>query len=225
MPPLPPAPSVLRVALSGTQAVGDVWLTRFFLQYTGTAPTPTQLGTFDNAVSTAFSSDLKGHMDIDKTLTQIETIDLSSSTGAVAILPVSVVGTRSGAVNPPQICTVVSYKIARRYRGGHPRGYWPLGGNADLATANEWNTSYTAAVDTDMGTFFNALFASGWTGAGTISHVNVSYFSGFTVVTDPITHRARNVPTLRGTPLIDAVTTVQTRLLIGTQRRREAFID
>jgi hypothetical protein len=67
--------------------------------------------------------------------------------------------------------------------------------------------------------------AAGWAGAGTLSHVSLSYFSGFTVITSPTTGRARNVPTVRSSPLIDPVVTLKTQTSIGTQRRREAFVD
>jgi hypothetical protein len=50
--------------------------------------------------------------------------------------------------------------------------------------------------------------------------VNVSYYNGFTVVTNPTTGRARNVPTLRGTPVVDTVTGIVARVQVGSQRRR-----
>jgi hypothetical protein len=135
------------------------------------------------------------------------------------------VGTASGATLPAQICTVISYRIARRYRGGHPRGYWPFGAQTGLVDAGHWTSGYASAVDTQIAAFFTAVQAAGWAGAGTLSHVSLSYFSGFTVITSPTTGRARNVPTVRSSPLIDPVVTLKTQTSIGTQRRREAFVD
>jgi len=224
VPPLPAAPKVIRVALSGTVSGGAVWLTRHFIQYTGTAPTNAQLHTFDASVITAYTAQIVGLADADTVLTQVESIDLSSSTSAVDITAASVAGTRAGAVLAASTCTVVSYEIGRRYRGGHPRGYWKLGTQSDLTNPRTWSAAFTNACNTDIAAYFTALEAAGWTGAGTLTQVNVSYFSGFHVVTNPITLRARNVPLVRVAPTIDTVTSVLTRSSIGNQRRREAFI-
>lgn len=225
MPALPNVSKVLKVALSGTFSSGQVWLSRFYIGYTGTAPLVADLVTFNTAVATAYGADLKTLLPPVNVLTQIETIDLTSPTSAVAIDTVSVAGTRSGSPVPAQVCLVSSYEIARRYRGGHPRGYWPWGVQTDIASAGSWATAFTSACTTGLNSFFTALVAAGWSGAGTLSQKNVSYYSGFTVVTNPVTGRARNVPTLRVTPLQDPVTSIVSRISYGTQRRREAFID
>lgn len=224
MPALPDVPKVLRVALSGNRT-GNVWLSRFYIQYTGTAPTVSDLAAFDTAVDTAVATDLVPLMDVDSRTTQIETIDLSSPTSAVDIKTVFRQGTRSGNTLPSQICAVQSYEIARRYRGGHPRGYWPIGTATDVLSNVDWIGASVTAFDNGLDAMFTAIFAAGWSGAGTLSHVNVSYYKGFTVVTNPITGRARNVPTLRVAPVIDAITSTQVRQSFGTQRRREGFVD
>jgi hypothetical protein len=224
MPPLPVVPKVLRVAVSGQTTSSTVWLTRFFIQYTGTAPTNAQLHTFDAALISAYTSDLAALVDVDTSLRQIETIDLSSVTGAVDTSPTSVGGSRTGDPLPEQVAVVQSYEIGRRYRGGHPRGYWRAGVIADIAAGKQWTGAFVSAFQTGVDAFFTAALAAGWSGAGTLTHVNVSYYSGFTVITNPITHRARNVPTLRVAPLIDQVTSTITRTSLGTQRRREDFI-
>lgn len=224
MPALPVVPKVLRVALSGTRSVPSVWLTRFFIQYTGTAPTNADLAAFDTAIDTSFNTNVKPLMDADTALSQIESVDLSSSSGAVDIKTVNRVGTRAGTAMPAQICAVQSYGIGRRYRGGHPRGYWPLGTITDISLDTIWGATAVTAFDNGLDALFTSIFAAGWTGAGTLTHVNVSYYSGFTVVTNPITGRARNVPTLRVAPVVDAVVSTTIRSSFGTQRRREAFV-
>jgi hypothetical protein len=223
MPPLPAAPKVVRCALSGTTPNGNAWLTRFFIQYTGTAPTNAQLATFNASIATAYTADLKAHIDA-STLTQIETIDLSSSTSAVAITAESITGSSGGANLPDDLCMVISYEIGRRYRGGHPRGYWRFGDGGQYGDSGHWSAGFITTTNTAFNAFFTALFAAGWTGAGTLTQVNVSYYSGFTVVTNPITHRARNVPTLRVAPTVDTVTSIVARSSFGSQRRRTAFV-
>jgi hypothetical protein len=226
MPALPNVSRVVRVALSGNfVTVPNVWLSRFYIQYTGTAPVNSDLAAFDTAIDTAYNTNVKPLASVDVELLAVNSIDLSTSTSAVDTKAVTRIGTRAGAILPAQICVVQSYIVARRYRGGHPRGYWPLGTQPDMLTPSQWSSTAITAFDNGLDAFFTAIFAAGWAGAGTLSHVNVSYYSGFTVVTNPITHRARNVPTLRVTPLVDPITSTTTRQSIGTQRRREAFID
>jgi hypothetical protein len=123
------------------------------------------------------------------------------------------------------VCAVASYEISRRYRGGHPRGYWRFGTVTDLTDSRDWSNTAVTAFGSGLNAYFTAIFGDGWTGAGTLSHVNVSFYSGFTVVTNPRTGRASNVPTVRGTPITDAVTSIIIRPNIGTQRRREAFVN
>jgi hypothetical protein len=215
---------VVRTAISGTGSPPSQWLTRFYTQYTGTAPVNADLASFDTAIDTAFNTNLKPLMNGDKTALQIESVDLTSPTAAVDIKSISRVGTRAGGVLPAQICVVQSYGIARRYRGGHPRGYWPFGSDSDLSVDDIWIAGSVTAFDNGLDAFFTAVAAAGWAGAGTLTHVNVSYFAGFTVVVSPTTGRARNVPTLRGSPVVDPVTSTTVRASIGTQRRRAAFI-
>lgn len=223
MPALPSVSKVVRTALTMNLGDGTPALTRFFTQYSGTAPTNADLATFDTALATAFGTNLKSLMDNGMLLNQVESIDLSSVTAAVDTSTVSVAGTRGSATLAASTALVASYRIARRYRGGHPRGYWPFGIQTDLNDRNTWKSTFTSACNTGLTAFFTAVNAAGWSGAGTLTHVNVSYYHGFTVVTNPITGRARNVPTLRGTPLVDLVTGVFAQPSTGAQRRRDAY--
>jgi len=225
MPALPAAPGVLRVAIGMTIGGSSPGLSRFYIKYTGTAPTAAQLATFDAAVSSALATDLCPLMDSASTFVKIETTDLSSATGAVDVSAISHVGTRSGSGLPSQVAFVTSYEISRRYRGGHPRGYWRFGVEADVASGQAWTSGLVTSVNSDMATFMSAVTGAGWTGAGTLEQVNVSYYSGFHVVTNPITGRARNVPLVRSAPTVDVVSAISARSSIGTQRRREQFVD
>ena len=225
MPALPDAAGVIRTALSGTFVGGGVWLTRHYIHYSGTAPTNAQLATFDASVSTAYNTSLKPLANSTVTLTQIASADLTSSTGAVDTTGASIVGTRAGSNFPASTSLVASYTIARRYRGGHPRAYFPFGSDSDVLSETQWNPSFITTCNTNIAAYFTSLLAAGWSGAGTLTHCNVSYYNGFTVVINPITGRARNVPTLRVSPTVDTVTAVACKQSIGTQRRRIGFVD
>jgi hypothetical protein len=224
VPALPAAGNVVRVALSGSISQAGPWLTRFFVHFSGSAPSPAQLATFDTAVIAAYNTDIKPLVDSNTELLQVESIDLTSSTGAVDITAASIIGTRSGASLNASDCVVASYEIARRYRGGHPRGYWKLGTQTDLFDPGHYSPTAVALFTTGLNAFFTAVFGSGWSGAGSLTHVSVSYYDGNTVVISPTTGRARNVPVLRVSPIIDPVTALEVRNQIGSQRRREQFI-
>ncbi len=221
MPALPSVPKTLRVALkhNDTSADPDV-VTRFFIQYSGTAPSNSDLNTFCAAVGTAWTNHLAALHNATVQLAEVTAEDLTSPTSAVGTALIGSAGTLSGTLLGAGTAAVFSYAIGRRYRGGHPRAYWQMGVGASLATRNEWTSAFAIAADTAMPAFFTDVLAAGWALAGSLSHVNVSYFSGFTVITNPITHRARNVPTLRVTPVVDTVTSVALNPKIGSQRRR-----
>lgn len=195
-------------------------ISRFFLRYGGSAPTSAQLATFASTLNTAWSTNLKPLCQAQAALRRHDIEDLSSSTAAIGSAASLQGGTRTGTQLPGSTALVAAYQIARRYRGGHPRGYWPFGAEADLNSPQDWTAAFLTACTTGLNAYFAAAIAGGWTGAGTIDHVNVSYYNGFTVVTNPITGRARNVPKLRTTPVVDTVTNVVARNILGTQRRR-----
>jgi hypothetical protein len=223
MPALPSVPSTIRVALSGTDSGNSDVATRFYMTYTGSAPSVAQLDTWCTAIGTAWNTDMASHAPNTFTLTGVEAIDLTSPTSAVGSQTVSHAGTETGTALPLQDALVISYTIARRYRGGHPRGYWRQGVTSDLTNERTWGSTFLGAMAGDIANFFSAVGTTPWSGAGTVGQTNISYYEGFTVVTSP-SGRARNVPKLRaGGPVIDAVTGYVCRANVGTQRRRIQF--
>jgi hypothetical protein len=221
VPALPSVPAVVQLAFSLTDSdSGYVSINRLHFHYTGTAPTPAQLVTFATTAGTAFGAAFNPSMNAALTLTAVTAIDLTSPTAATAEVAVSHVGALTGGELPNDTAFVLSAKVARRYRGGHPRTYLQLGDVTKTADGRTWDTAFVTAVETAAAGFFTAVEGAGWTGAGTISPVNVSYYSGFTNVT-PVGKRAYSVPTLRiGGPLVDPIVSFVGRVKFGTQRRR-----
>jgi len=222
---LPDVNKVIRVACSGHISTNNPWVSRFYLSYSGSAPTPGDLTDFCDTVIAAWSAGVNDLCDGATHLSQVDVIDLTTVSSATAEVVSDVAGDRAGGNVPADLCAVVSYTIARRYRGGHPRGYWPFGVTEDFDTTYTWSSDFTAEVDTILGIFFSSLTSGGWGGSGELNHVNVSYYAGFTVVTDPITGRARNVPDVKPTPDVDLVSGIVTRASMGTQRRRLQYQD
>lgn len=222
---LPDVAGVVRCGLNMATGIGSPEFTRFYIKYSGTAPAVTDLNTFAASISAAWGTDLASLKSTEGGLLSVVCEDLTSPTAAVGEHVGTVSGTRAGADPQAGQCMVTSYEIARRYRGGHPRGYWPFGVAGDVATAQVWSSAFVTATNTGMAAFFAAILAAGWAAAGTLTHVNVSYYYKFLVVISPTTGRARNVPSLRvGGPITDTVTSIIARSSIGTQRRRLGFI-
>jgi hypothetical protein len=220
MPTLPDVSKVVRVSLIASDAADLNVVTRFYISYTGTAPTSANLDSFGSTVANELDSHVKGLTKSGINYREIDLVDLSSPSAGAAAHAIDIDGTRSGTTLAAGTCCVVSYKIARRYRGGHPRGYWPVGTISDIETSQDWTDAFLSSVDSGLGSFFTGVTANPWSGGGTLKHVNVSYFHGFTSVEDPITHRWRNIPTARGVPVVDEITQLIARKRFGSQRRR-----
>jgi hypothetical protein len=225
MPALAPVTKVLKVVIQ--QALVDAasyLINRLFYSYSGTAPTDAELDTFSGSVGTAWIDNITPLQNDIVSLKGVQTEDLTSSTSGVGAAVEDNVGTRSGAALAAGTAFVVAEEIARRYRGGHPRVYLYVGVATDLAAAFAWTGTFAADVVTAFGAFDTAVQAAGWSGAGTLTPVNVSYFSGFTNHTYP-SGRTRPIPTPRVTPVVDPILSFIGRESVGSQRRRNEFFD
>jgi hypothetical protein len=219
MPPLPDVAKVLRIEYTFLLDEDINAKTRHFVRYSGSAPTNAQLDTFCDDIATAFTAHLDDNMATTYSVKGIKATDLSSSTAALGENTDELPGTRSGAIVSAAACVVISRRVARRFRGGHSRMYWPFGVAGDLHDAQTWGDVFIAGVQSDWDAFSTDLFAAGWSGAGSLDGVAVSYYEGFTVFTGT-TGRARNISTPRVTPLVDTLTSDVVRTGIGSQRGR-----
>lgn len=221
MPPLPAVPNVIRMRIlweiQGKSNQGQ----RMFISYSGGPPAPSDLTAFANKYITAWNTNMPSLYNVDQTFLGVILEDLSSATGAVAEVAASVVGTRGSNVLPPSAAIVVSFEIARRYRGGHPRSYWPLGTSEDTEQGTgQFTETFQSAVASAVSAQTDSILAQTSGSTTTESQVNVSYYDGFTAIENPFTGRYRNVPKLRATPLVDDIGTIVVRSYIASQRRR-----
>lgn len=222
MPALPPVPQVLRFQFVMGLAGINVF-THWFFQYTGGAPSNTDAAALATSASTNWQAQYAPLAASTVSLVAANVTDLTSPTAAFGTNATTRVGTRAGSELTANDCVLVNMKVARRYRGGKPRQYWPFGVQGDLLSPFFWSTTFQSLVATNLATFNSNLLALTWTGGNISRPVNVSYFQGFTVVTNPITGRARNVPKLRTTPVVDPVTAYAVSQRVATQRRRQHF--
>ena len=219
-------PATLRVDLKFTYANDLDVLVRQFYTYDGSAPSDTELNTFAASVAGLVNTDLKTLFHSTVELVETTVTDLSSDTAARGSSGTTVTGTLSGAVNGAQVAFLQTNSIARRYRGGKPRTYWPFGDQSVLQDAQHWTTAFQGDVSAGVSNFTNGVLALVWSGATMVDNVNVSYYAGFVPVIGS-TGRYRNVSQVRGTAHStgdvippDPITSSSFSTLLATQRRR-----
>lgn len=221
MPPLPSIANVLRHRITFNIGGKPTQGVRIFLGHSGGTPTATALNNLCTQITTlaAFST-LPNEMHPDNEIESVYLEDLSSTMGAVGSGAANAVGTRAGGPLPADASFVTSYPIPRHYRGGHPRSYWPLGTDTDLTNPQKWTNTAVSEFQTTLRAYIAALIGLTSGGITITDHAAVSYYAGFTVVTNPLTGRARNVPTLRVVPVINNCGLLEGRTYVGSFRRR-----
>lgn len=225
VPALPDAPNVIRIRFEYTTEADLKAGNRIFYLYSGGPPSVAQLNTLATDVSTGFGTDLAPEMSQNYALTGVECTDLTSPTSAQGTWTGSVPGTRSSASvdNTLNDAVIHNFVIARRYRGGKPKTFWPFGVSGDRQDDAHWHSSFATEVENAWASFKTYLQALTGIGCTLTDHVNVSYYSGFASVQNPVTKRWENIPTPRtGTAVIDGITGNSVNLMIGSQRRRRS---
>lgn len=220
MPPLPDVASTVKLAFPFSVGNDLTARTTWHLEYTGGPPTDSDLATFCTDVFADIGTDLLGVTPTWVTYLGVEATDLSSPTSAVASVSGTHIGTRSTTDIAASTCVLVNMPIARRYRGGKPRGYWPFLGGSDLTTPQQWSSGAVTACEGALETFLGHVYGHLVGSVTAWSLVNVSYYEGFTNVPYGVPTKYRRVPTLRATPVLDAVISLSVNPRPGTQRRR-----
>lgn len=213
MPPLPVVPDVCKVIISSTRSDSDVE-NILHIGYSGSAPSSANLatfltGSFVPATETLFnaegSTDLIG--------VSVEMIDLSSDTGASATEAMSSTGVRTGDFAPSSASVLTSWTINRRYRGGHPRTYWPFGtaGTYESGSSKLWDTGFIAAVQTAV---------EDWAAAWGDATVGATVFETLVNVSYVDKNLNPTPPYRRTVPQVDTIVLGTVKQRICTQRRR-----
>lgn len=216
----PPPANVLRCAISGTTQALYQWGSRFFISYSGTTPDTSDCEIVANKIITEWTSQFVPLTYAGIVLTAATVTDLSSDTGANYESTTSEAGTRSGSGLPDDVAMNVSFKISRRYRGGHPKIFLPLGVNGDLTDAAHWGSTFLGEVNSAWGSFMSGILAVTGLGTTLVNHVNVSFYSGYLTVGPGVNGKLKYPPKARTTALIDQVTAHDAQAEIASQRRR-----
>ena len=222
MAPLPPVPQTIRLQLKHTRGSDVDVLDRLYLQYAGEPPTVADLNTFCAAVGGFWGSDLAPMAHPTVELTEVLAQDLSSDVGAEGSNGETTFGTRAGGDLPADICSLINFEVARRYRGGKPRIYLPYGTDTDVLDPQHWTAAFTAALSAAWGSFIDSVLAAAWSGGGPLVQYSVSYYLGSTELTTgvPPYVRGHTIPTKRAAPMSYLITDYTVNPVFGSQRRR-----
>lgn len=203
--PLPPVSFGIKLRMSGTFGDGE-WGNVFHGTYAGSAPSDSDMDTLALGVKTAWVDHIASSMTDDVKLLQVTTEDLTTTSSAVGIWAGLAAGTQSTTqfITPAE-CVVERDHIARRYRGGHPRHYWPLSYPSWKATDTTLSPTAVADWQSAIETFYTEVFSITWPGQTGFVYANVSYYSG---------------GALRSVPVTDPIIGITVDTKIGTQRRR-----
>jgi hypothetical protein len=218
--PLPDVPCV-RVRPFGNVGSGFEWGNRFYISYSGSAPTAANLNTMATDVKDAWVTNFSPLQFVGYSLDEVDILDIATDAGASGNWVGTAGGSRSGDALPIQVAANVEYDIARRYRGGKPRAYFNFGIVGDDSAVNAWGSTFVGDVNTAVAAFFAAIEALDIGAMGSLQHVNLSYYKGFTNITNS-SGRERAVPKYRDTALHDNVTGYATKAKLGSQRRRRS---
>ena len=222
MPPLPAYANVLKVRLRWSVGADVSVSTTFHFAWSGTAPTDADCVTMATDIYGFAVTHLIPACGTETYLTGCDVTDLTSATAGYGEHLASTEGTQGGNVLPANACALVNFGILRRYRGGKPRVYLPFGTYSDVLTPQTWQPTSITSWETLLGEWFadiNGVLSVGGCLVG--STVSISYYEGFTAVTNPITGRTRDVPKVRAVAIApDVIAGLSINPKIASQRRR-----
>ena len=188
-----------------TTAVGATAYTHQYWHTTTSSVTAAQSTALATLIRTAWTTNFQAQQHVNWSLVSTTVMDLGPTPDLPGVDAVAVAGTLAGTPITAETCMLITMQIGRRYRGGHPRMYLPLGGAASILDQTHWTTTFQSTIQTKWAAFYNAVIAGG-AGTPTLDYqANVSYYSG---------------KVLRTTPVIDKVLGWTIQQVPGSQRRR-----
>lgn len=221
MAPLPPAVGCLKVGHKFDLGETADCRAHLFVKYSGGPPSTADLTSMATTAAVAFSSDLLSMLGSSYNFNGIEMTDLGSVSGAYGEHLVIAAGTRTGGQIGGAASVVLNLAIARRYRGGKPKSFWPFFTETDIQNASTWKAASITALASAFSTYTTALLAATAGTTTLVNLVNISYYTSPNIVTvSPTTGRATNRSTRRTTPVIDTITASTFSSKQGSQRRR-----
>jgi hypothetical protein len=220
--PLAPIAGIAKVVLRGfvDNLLQDVWENVMHFRFSGGPPSNADLTTIATNVATQWSNTMAAECPSPTSLREVEVTDLTTDTSAQGIFNVIHVGTRGDDSIPANAAVLISYPVALRYKGGHPRQYLYVLGNADLDGAAAWNSNAAVEVQQHWVNFIQnvQLLSSGSTVFGGL--VGIRYHGKFLPNGGPPHYYLT-------TPIVMPITVTQciAQKEIASQRRRVGRAD
>lgn len=213
------APGIGQSVLSGMIG-SNPWAVVHHWQF-GTSALPWTQHDADLLCSTEFSAwqtALMAHVGNNIDIRKVTFVDLTNSTGVSSEFdhtPVN--GTIGGPLEPSSACVVVQNRIAARYRGGHPRTFWPALMQGSMLNEYQWINANALQIQTGAAAFVSAIVSAAYTGGtGPLQHVIPRWT--YTITDVPAKHKY--LRTRSGYIRSDVVQGYLANQKIGSQRRR-----
>lgn len=210
MPRLPDVPNVLRLRLQGL-INGQPWNVVHYAKYAGPPLSEAQVLAAIPAMGDAWKNSIGTICGSTVQLQRIQVTDLASITGVQVEGQTVWPGTRAGTPLSNQVALVASYAVSARYRGGHPRSYWPAGVGGDITNGRLWATAFLPIADTACTSYVGNINLIAL-GTGNLTFCAVSFYGG----TPPVNGES----VLRTTPIVLTVLTVEVHGRVDTMRSR-----
>lgn len=204
MPPLPPIGSVLKIEFKQDYegvAVANI----LHYGYDGGPPTQANLNTFAATCASKWHTQIHQAQHNSLFLTEVVVTDLSSDTSAVGTAAPNTHGDLSELAIGANSAVVASFKVARRYRGGHPRMYFAGITVDQLLDPHHLDDDAYASWGDIADALLSDITSAGCPGTSGIHAVSVSYF-----------HNKQP----RENPIADDIIEVSVKRRLGSQRRR-----
>ncbi len=218
MPALPPVANVVRVDVLFSLPGDPNAEFRKFFHYVG-ALSQADAQAWVSAIHAAFNTRMASQLYAGVTQKQTTLTDLTSASAPQALDATPHAMANANTSLPSGLAMVIKDRIARRYRGGHPKTYLPGIPNANLVGGNQWSAGGMAGVLAAWNLWISDCLNAVPALAAPASEVNVSWYQGFHVVVLP-SQRTRNVPTLRPVPVVDTILAHSINSTAASQRRR-----
>lgn len=205
MPALPDVNKVLKIQFTGTYGIAP-WANVMHMRYAGSAPTNSELNTMAADVESIYAARLLPVMSDAVTLAETIITDLTSSTASVGTFTSADTGGNSNAnALNAGVAIVGSWKIHRRYRGGHPRTYLVGMTANNLADTQHFSGAFVADVLAGFQDFLTDMNALTEGAVDPFELGQVSYYTE---------------GSLRVTPVFDPFLDVAVDTRVDSQRRR-----
>ena len=207
-------PGVAQAVISGITSSHpwkQVW--HFLNPKNGNQWSPTDIQQLADILFQGYQTHIAPYLANNGVLQAVKTVDIGNAAPAEGLSTHAPFSFTGASPSPPGMSVMINFGIAARYKGGHPRTYFPPGPDGGLvAGEDQWTTTLLTNIRTGMSNIVVDVTAAI---PGT-SHVVPQYH--YTV-----TQNARGTKVLRERTSLKQISVVQSYLSsapVRTQRRR-----